>query len=190
MLAALGENAKRLGLDVKTAAAEAETLPFPDESFDLVFGHAVLHHIPDLGQAFSEFARVLRPGGWLAVLSRYPSPTGRITALVEQTRYAFTGDGHAGIPAWTSMQAPSNLLGLEQAGFTGYTRRVFANPMVLSLEGYLNGMTNRASRADISAEDYLVYQARLREVLLPLSVNGQLREPFFDYVFMAQKPPV
>src|SRR3954451_17908553 len=48
MLATLEGSATRLGLEVRTAAAEAETLPFPDESFDLVFGHAVLHHIPDL----------------------------------------------------------------------------------------------------------------------------------------------
>ena len=38
-------------------------LPFEDESFDLVLGHAVLHHIPDLDRAFAEFRRVLRPGG-------------------------------------------------------------------------------------------------------------------------------
>jgi ubiquinone/menaquinone biosynthesis C-methylase UbiE len=66
MLATLERNAEELGLEVRTAAAEAETLPFGDESFDLVFGHAVLHHIPDLAGAFSEFARVLRPGGTLA----------------------------------------------------------------------------------------------------------------------------
>jgi ubiquinone/menaquinone biosynthesis C-methylase UbiE len=66
MLATLEGNASRLGLEIRTAAAEAERLPFPDESFDLVFGHAVLHHIPDLERAFSEFARVLRPGGTVA----------------------------------------------------------------------------------------------------------------------------
>jgi ubiquinone/menaquinone biosynthesis C-methylase UbiE len=90
MLATLEGNAERLGLTVKTAAAEAETLPFPDESFDLVFGHAVLHHIPDLGQAFSEFARVLRPGGTVAFcgepsrygdfLSAIPKRTALLTA--------------------------------------------------------------------------------------------------------------
>jgi ubiquinone/menaquinone biosynthesis C-methylase UbiE len=81
MLATLEENAKRLGLNVKTAAAEAETLPFADESFDLVFGHAVLHHIPDLGQAFSEFARVLRPGGTLAFCGE-PSRYGDFLAAI------------------------------------------------------------------------------------------------------------
>ena len=34
-------------------------------SFDLVLGHAVLHHLPDLDRAFAEFTRVLAPGGTL-----------------------------------------------------------------------------------------------------------------------------
>jgi SAM-dependent methyltransferase len=63
MLEALSESAERLGLEVRTIRCEADKLPFADESFDLVFGHAVLHHLPDLGAAFSEFHRVLRPGG-------------------------------------------------------------------------------------------------------------------------------
>jgi ubiquinone/menaquinone biosynthesis C-methylase UbiE len=81
MLAILEENASRLGLDVRTAAAEAETLPFPEESFDLVFGHAVLHHIPDLEGAFSEFGRVLRPGGTVAFCGE-PSRYGDILAAI------------------------------------------------------------------------------------------------------------
>ena len=63
MLSTLSANAQKLGLDVETLATDAESLPFEDESFDLVIGHAILHHIPDLGQAFREFSRVLKPGG-------------------------------------------------------------------------------------------------------------------------------
>jgi ubiquinone/menaquinone biosynthesis C-methylase UbiE len=81
MLATLDGNASRLGLEVRTMAAEAEALPFPDESFDLVFGHAVLHHIPDLALAFSEFARVLRPGGTVAFCGE-PSRYGDFLAAV------------------------------------------------------------------------------------------------------------
>jgi ubiquinone/menaquinone biosynthesis C-methylase UbiE len=65
MLATLQNNAHGLGLEVHTRAADAERLPFADESFDLVLGHAVLHHIPDLPRAFAEFERVLAPGGTL-----------------------------------------------------------------------------------------------------------------------------
>src|SRR3954471_3777539 len=47
MLKRLAATAEALGLqDVTTVVTEAERLPFEDESFDLVFGHAVLHHIP------------------------------------------------------------------------------------------------------------------------------------------------
>lgn len=40
----------------------AEELSFPDNSFDLVVGRAILHHL-DLEKAYSSLARVLRPGG-------------------------------------------------------------------------------------------------------------------------------
>jgi ubiquinone/menaquinone biosynthesis C-methylase UbiE len=66
MLAALHANANRLGIDVDAVACDAEDLPFADESFDLVFGHAVLHHLPNLDRAFAEFRRVLKPGGAIA----------------------------------------------------------------------------------------------------------------------------
>jgi ubiquinone/menaquinone biosynthesis C-methylase UbiE len=66
MLKRLATTAEGLGLEVETVQTEAEELPFEDESFDLVFGHAVLHHIPDLDRAFAEFRRVLRPGGAIA----------------------------------------------------------------------------------------------------------------------------
>src|SRR6476620_2566991 len=63
----LAATAAALALEgVTTVTTEAETLPFEDESFDLVLGHAVLHHIPDLDKAFAEFRRVLRPGGMIA----------------------------------------------------------------------------------------------------------------------------
>ena len=56
-------NGRALGLAVEGQAADAEALPFADGEFDLVIGHAVLHHIPDLDLAFREILRVLRPGG-------------------------------------------------------------------------------------------------------------------------------
>src|SRR5687768_2917757 len=48
MLSALSASASELGLPVETVACDAAALPFGDDSFDLVFGHAVLHHLPDL----------------------------------------------------------------------------------------------------------------------------------------------
>lgn len=81
MLATLRGNAERLGLSVETVATDAEQLPFEDASFDLVLGHAILHHIPDLPQAFAEFHRVLKPGGTVVFAgepSRYGDRLARI----------------------------------------------------------------------------------------------------------------
>jgi ubiquinone/menaquinone biosynthesis C-methylase UbiE len=56
-------NARGLGFEIEGRVADAERLPYEDDSFDIVIGHAVLHHIPDLDQAFAEIIRVLKPGG-------------------------------------------------------------------------------------------------------------------------------
>jgi ubiquinone/menaquinone biosynthesis C-methylase UbiE len=88
MLEALAANAERLGLDVTTEPADAERLPFADDSFDLVLGHAVLHHIPDLQRAFLEFERVLAPGGTV-LFAGEPSRYGDRLARVPK-RFATT----------------------------------------------------------------------------------------------------
>jgi SAM-dependent methyltransferase len=77
MVETLTDNARRLGLGdrVSGTRADAESLPFADASFDLVLGHAVLHHLPDLKTAFSEFHRVLRPGGRI-IFAGEPSKVG------------------------------------------------------------------------------------------------------------------
>lgn len=81
MLRRLAETAANLGVDVEAVEADAEALPFGDESFDLVIGHAVLHHLPGLDTAMSEFRRVLKPGGTLAFMGE-PSRHGDRLAVV------------------------------------------------------------------------------------------------------------
>jgi SAM-dependent methyltransferase len=67
MVDAAQRNARALGYEVLGQVADAEALPFPDGSYDLVIGHAVLHHVPDVEGAFREMLRVLRPGGRFVV---------------------------------------------------------------------------------------------------------------------------
>ena len=63
MVEAAVRNGTALGLDVDGRVADAESIPYDDASFDLVVGHAVLHHIPDVELALREVLRVLKPGG-------------------------------------------------------------------------------------------------------------------------------
>ena len=55
-------------LQGKFQTADAENLAFPDESFDLVYSHGVLHHTPDTARAVHEIHRVLKPGGRAVVM--------------------------------------------------------------------------------------------------------------------------
>ncbi len=63
MVEAAVRNGTALGLEVDGRVADAESIPYDDASFDLVVGHAVLHHIPDVELALREVLRVLKPGG-------------------------------------------------------------------------------------------------------------------------------
>lgn len=56
------------GLPGKFRTADAEQLDFPDETFDVVFSHGVLHHTPDINSAVREIHRVLQPGGKAKVM--------------------------------------------------------------------------------------------------------------------------
>jgi ubiquinone/menaquinone biosynthesis C-methylase UbiE len=93
MLATLEDNARRLAVPVETVACDAARLPFEDASFDLVFGHAVLHHLPALDRSFAEFHRVLRPGGTLFFAGEPSRQGDRIAAVPKRVAWRIS-------PAW------------------------------------------------------------------------------------------
>ncbi len=103
MVRALQANARRLGLRLEAVVAEAGRLPFPEASFDLVLGHAVLHHLPDLDAAWREFHRVLRPGGVVAFAGE-PSRCGHQLAWLPKRA------GHLLAPLWRRLIGAGQLL--------------------------------------------------------------------------------
>jgi SAM-dependent methyltransferase len=106
MLETLAGSAERLRLDVETVVSDAENLPFAGGTFDVVFGHAVLHHIPDLERAFAEFRRVLTPGG-LIVFCGEPSRTGdRLAAYPKRAALALA-------PVWRSAMRARQRVGAD-----------------------------------------------------------------------------
>lgn len=91
MVAVALRNARELGLDVDGRVADAETIPYAAGTFDLVVGHAVLHHIPDVELALREALRVLKPGGRF-VFAGEPTRCGDVVArrLSQLTWWATT----------------------------------------------------------------------------------------------------
>ncbi len=77
-------------------AGSAETLPFPDSSFDLVYSTDVIHHVGDRAAYFAEVSRVLAPGGLIATVTDSPQDIARRrplsnyfpeTVAIEERRY-------------------------------------------------------------------------------------------------------
>lgn len=67
-LAHARENFALRGLAARFEQGDAENLPFPDASFDLVYSNGVIHHTPRTQVAIDEIFRVLRPGGQAIVM--------------------------------------------------------------------------------------------------------------------------
>jgi ubiquinone/menaquinone biosynthesis C-methylase UbiE len=102
MLRRLAATATSLGLEISTVEADAERLPLPDCSFDLVLGHAVLHHLPDLERALGEFARVLKPGGTVAFMGEPSRHGDRLASLPKRL-------GTLAAPAWRRLLGVNGL---------------------------------------------------------------------------------
>jgi SAM-dependent methyltransferase len=215
MLSTLRANAARLGLDVDAKVSEASALPFEDASFDIVLGHAVLHHLPDLQAAFAELARVLAPGGTLAFAGE-PSHYGDRIATVPKRGAALLAPvwrrlvgaqrrGNGGGPENAAAHhahalehevdvhafTPGQLVRLSrEAGFEQV--RVRGEEMVANWFGW----ANRALEATAVPEQIPMIWRRYahRGYLLLQRVDEHLLEPrlppgaFYNLILSARKP--
>lgn len=57
-----------MGLKSELQVADAENLPFDDNSFNAIYSWGVIHHTPDTKKAVNEVFRVLKPGGFAKVM--------------------------------------------------------------------------------------------------------------------------
>jgi SAM-dependent methyltransferase len=85
--------AEQLGIEADYVVGDARHLPFPDDSFDLVFSYSVLQHLSkrDVGLAVAEIGRVLRRGGtgWIEM----PNARGVLNTLRRAGRGFAEGSG-------------------------------------------------------------------------------------------------
>jgi phosphatidylethanolamine/phosphatidyl-N-methylethanolamine N-methyltransferase len=85
MLAKARERVSELGLDhvEHIGVMDAESLDFPDDSFDVVVAQYVVTAVPNPEQALNEFLRVLKPGGEIVITTRVGADHG-FRAAVEK----------------------------------------------------------------------------------------------------------
>jgi ubiquinone/menaquinone biosynthesis C-methylase UbiE len=87
MLEVCVENGRQHGVTLQARAGDAEALPFDDASFDLVIGHAFLHHLPDPQGALAEAFRVLAPGGTLVIAGEPTRLGDRVAGVVKRATW-------------------------------------------------------------------------------------------------------
>jgi SAM-dependent methyltransferase len=106
--------------DLKQGSALA--IPYPDDAFDIVFSHGVLHHIPDIRRAQAELHRVLRPGGTVVAML-YARRSLNFQVSIRVVRRAVLA---AAYPLRNTLP------------FTGMLRRHLDNAERVGLRGYLD----------------------------------------------------
>ncbi len=77
---------------VATEACDAQDLPFPDDSFDVVVANHMLYHVPEPARAITEFARVLRRDGTLLAATNGPKHLDVITEITRRELGWSSGD--------------------------------------------------------------------------------------------------
>jgi SAM-dependent methyltransferase len=214
MLRALEDNAARLGVRVQTEQADAESLPFDDESFDLVLGHAVLHHLPGLERAFAELHRVLRPGGRMVFagepsrfgdrLARIPKRAGVALAplwrsLLRCREAPLPLDQDGGEPEDHKLEQMVDIHAFAPAELFGFARSArFTDVVVRGEELLANwfGWFNRALEASADPDDVpmLWRQYAFHGYLVLQRLDQRLLEPFlpaavfYNLLLTARKP--
>jgi ubiquinone/menaquinone biosynthesis C-methylase UbiE len=214
MLDALSGSAAELGLAVETAACDATRLPFEDGEFDLVFGHAVLHHLPDLEAAFREFLRVLRPGGVMAFCgepSRYGDrladlpKRGALTvapvwrALMRAAPRRLTGNGAGPTEEEEQLEQVVDVHAFTPADLVRHARaagltdvRVRGEELAASLFGWANRTLEATAEPDDVPWSWRVYA--YRGYLLLQRLDRSLLEPhlpaalFYNLLISARAP--
>jgi len=99
-----------------TTCADARALPFPDAAFDRVVAAEVLEHVDDDAAALAEVARVLRPGGTVAVTVPAWLPERVCWALSDAYHAPAVAGGHVRIYREPQLRARLRRAGLQPGG--------------------------------------------------------------------------
>jgi ubiquinone/menaquinone biosynthesis C-methylase UbiE len=172
--AAMVEAARR---NVADAAARFQVCPFEDFAdggpFDLIVSATAFHWI-DPGVGLAKAARLLRPGGWLALVTtgeRYPEPlrSGLRDLWVSYSRQSWKP---AGQPAW--------LAALRQTSLFGETVEVsHTSPVRLPAETVAGVERTRATFLSYTEREQADFTADLQALLVPGSDIDVVQETFF-----------
>ena len=174
------------GLEIDWVQGDAQTLPFPDAAFDLVFCQQGIQFFPDRAGAVAEMHRVLAPGGEVAVACWRGLARNPFFAHLAQAVQQRVGSGALAMPF--SLDDPLELAGLlQQAGFQDVSVEPIAFTAIYAQPERFVDMQVMASAAGIRALQGLssdelasvieAIRAEMAEPVQAAMVGGQLHVP-------------
>ena len=129
--------ASALGVDIQFSQQNAEKTDFPDESFDLVVSHIMLHETSGkaIRRVFNECYRLLKPGGYMIHADLPP-----FGDMDEYTKFILDNETYYNNePFWGAMRELDQVQLAVDAGFSPDTIRFDTAPMAIREVGKAEG---------------------------------------------------
>lgn len=177
--------------NMETAIADAESMPFPDQNFDLVTCRIAPHHFPDIAMFLAETHRVLKPGGIFALVDNV-SPDSETTPGFSKAELRDAGVGYN---AFEKVRDPSHgralataewLELIEEAGMK--LRHREHAPKAMDFASWVKTMAVPAEtvpRLRAMLEDA---SPALKAFLKPATVDGKLGFTLDELIAIAERP--
>jgi ubiquinone/menaquinone biosynthesis C-methylase UbiE len=177
--------------NMSTAKADAEALPFPDASFELVTCRIAPHHFPDIPAFVAEVWRVLTPGGTFALVDNV-SPDAQSTPGFPQVELR---DAAAGYNAFEKLRDPSHgrawtaaewIALAEDVGFTIAHRELL--PKAMEFAPWCKTMAVAPQTVTQLRSMLTEAKPALKAFLKPVAEGSDIGFTLLELVLIARKP--
>lgn len=180
MLNKAAELAAQRGLsNVSTQPADALDLPFDDASFDLVTCRLAFHHFPEPERALSEFARVLKPGGYLGFTDNF-TVEDEAAAGYYNAYEKLRDPSHHRVPPLSEL-----LAGIEAAGLTIEAQRRLSKELEFHEWADRQGVSEIDKRSLLGLMQHI--PAALNPLFAPRWTAGTMYFSLWEIVIVARK---
>jgi ubiquinone/menaquinone biosynthesis C-methylase UbiE len=120
----------------KAVLGDSQQLPFADNTFNLVIGRSILHHLPDPLKGIEEMARVLQDGGEMIIADTNRSVLSRIQRLIANKGKHFSND-HKNMLRTQLIRMVEKFFTIEKIYYFGYLAYPIGFPDIVDIGKYL-----------------------------------------------------